>query len=136
VHATKPNAKQCQTAVPSPNDGPIFLHTRLHQLVLYKAMPLSGMTIMTQPLVLVLRISATISPYRPRTSPKIRIRTIPTNILDCCIYDRTPISPTIPIAYPAASPVRPTHRPAARCRNPLCPSVSSVFSPVMMTVHT
>lgn len=58
-------------------------------------------------------------PYRPKTSPKIRIRTIPTKILDCCIYDLTPISPTMPIEYPAASPVNPTDRPHARCMNPL-----------------
>lgn len=58
-------------------------------------------------------------PYRPKTSAKIRINTIPTNILDCDMYDRTPISPTIPIAYPAARPVSPTQRPHARCMNPL-----------------
>jgi hypothetical protein len=41
--------------------------------------------------------SKSTNPYRPKTSPKIRIRTIPTKILDCCMYDLTPISPTIPI---------------------------------------
>jgi hypothetical protein len=40
----------------------------------------------------------------------MRIRTMPTKIRDCCMYDLTPISPTIPIAYPAARPVRPTER--------------------------
>ena len=52
------------------------------------------------------------------------------------MYDRTPwthqpidsitytealtMSPTIPIAYPAASPDNPTDKPAPRCMKPLC----------------
>lgn len=72
-------------------------------------------------------------PYRPRTSAKMRMRTMPTKILDWRMKERTPCrvsmcivcavakptaSPTMPIAYPAARPDRPTERPAAMCMNP------------------
>jgi hypothetical protein len=57
---------------------------------------------------------ATIKPYRPKTSAKIRIRIIPTNRRGCCAVPRTPASPTIPTAKPAASPENPTARPAPR----------------------
>jgi hypothetical protein len=62
------------------------------------------------------RIRATINPYRPKTSAKIRMRIIPTNSLGCCAVPRTPASPTIPIAKPAARPDKPTLRPAPRWR--------------------
>lgn len=48
-----------------------------------------------------MRISDTMSPYRAKASPKIRINIIPTNILSCCALALTPASPTIPIAKPA-----------------------------------
>lgn len=41
-------------------------------------------------------------PYRPRASAKIRIKIIPTNILDSIAFALTPESPTMPIASPAA----------------------------------
>ncbi len=63
---------------------------------------------------LVDKIRATISPYRPNTSAKIRMRIMPTNSLGCCAVPRTPASPTMPIAYPAASPLKPTLKPAPR----------------------
>lgn len=37
-------------------------------------------------------------PYNPRTSAKIRIRTMTTNTLPSCTYARTQESPTMPIA--------------------------------------
>ena len=58
-------------------------------------------------------------PYNPNTSPKIKINTMPTKIRLCCIYALTPLSPTTPMLYPAAIPVRPTERPQARCMQPL-----------------
>ena len=42
--------------------------------------------------------SATISPYRPKTSAKIRMRIMPTKSRGCCAVPRTPASPTMPIA--------------------------------------
>jgi hypothetical protein len=48
----------------------------------------------------------------PRTSAKMRIRIIPTKSLGCWAVPRTPASPTIPMAKPAARPARPTERPA------------------------
>lgn len=63
---------------------------------------------------LVVSIRATISPYNPRTSAKMRIRIIPTKSLGCCAVPLTPASPTIPIANPAANPDKPTDRPAPK----------------------
>lgn len=57
---------------------------------------------------------ATINPYNPNTSAKMRMRIIPTNSLGCCAVPRTPASPTIPIANPAARPLNPTLKPAPR----------------------
>ena len=54
------------------------------------------------------------SPYRPSTSAKMRMRIIPTKRRGCWAVPRTPASPTIPIAKPAARPDRPTDRPAPR----------------------
>ena len=68
---------------------------------------------------LVVRIKATISPYRPSTSAKIKIRIMPTKSRGCCAVPRTPASPTTPMANPAARPDRPTLRPAPRWRNAL-----------------
>lgn len=48
------------------------------------------------------RIKATIKPYNPKASAKIKIKIIPTKIPGCWELHRTPTSPTIPIAYPAA----------------------------------
>ena len=48
------------------------------------------------------RIMAIIIPYRPRASPKIRIKIIPTKIYSCWAFALTPASPTIPMARPAA----------------------------------
>ncbi len=45
---------------------------------------------------------ATIRPYRPKASAKMRIRIIPTKICSCWALALTPASPTIPIARPAA----------------------------------
>ena len=82
---------------------------------------------------------ATINPYRPKTSAKMRINIMPTKSLGCWAVPRTPASPTMPIAkldirismrlcsaylsggdvravqkstYPAARPAKPTLRPA------------------------
>lgn len=49
-----------------------------------------------------MRIKDTISPYNAKASPKMRIRIIPTKILSCWAFARTPASPTIPIDNPAA----------------------------------
>ena len=45
---------------------------------------------------------ATINPYSPRASAKMRIRIIPTNIFGSIALALTPASPTTPIANPAA----------------------------------
>jgi hypothetical protein len=58
------------------------------------------------------------APYRPNTSAKMRMRIIPTNKRGCCAVPRTPASPTIPIAKPAARPARPTERPAPSWTTP------------------
>lgn len=44
---------------------------------------------------------------------------MPTKRRGCCAVPRTPASPTIPIAKPAANPERPTDRPAPKCTKPL-----------------
>lgn len=44
----------------------------------------------------------------------MRIRIIPTNNLGCWAVPRTPASPTMPIANPAANPLKPTLRPAPK----------------------
>jgi hypothetical protein len=59
-------------------------------------------------------MSDTISPYRASASPKIKIRIIPTKILSCWAFARTPASPTIPIANPAANELNPQLSPEAR----------------------
>jgi hypothetical protein len=56
--------------------------------------------------------SATIKPYKPKTSANIKISTMPTKSLGCCAIPLTPASPTIPIEKPAAMPASPTERPA------------------------
>lgn len=58
-------------------------------------------------------------PYRPNTSAKMRIRIIPTNSLGCWAVPRTPASPTMPMAKPAAKPEKPTARPAPKWMKPL-----------------
>jgi hypothetical protein len=59
-------------------------------------------------------MSDTIKPYNARASPKINIKIIPTKILSCCAFARTPASPTIPIARPAARELKPQHNPDAK----------------------
>ena len=61
---------------------------------------------------------ATIIPYKPNASAKIKISTIPTNTASCCAFALTPASPTIPIASPAPSALTPQHKPAAKCLKP------------------
>lgn len=59
-------------------------------------------------------MSETIRPYKAKASPKINIKIIPTKILSCCAFALTPASPTIPIAKPAASELKPQQRPEAK----------------------
>lgn len=65
-------------------------------------------------------------PYKPRTSPKIRIRTMPTKTRDCSINALTPDSPTTPMQYPAAKPVIPTATPQPRCKNALQTTLADI----------
>ena len=58
---------------------------------------------------------ATMRPYRPKASAKMRIRIIPTKICSYWAFALTPASPTIPIARPAPRAERPQQRPEARC---------------------
>lgn len=62
---------------------------------------------------------ATIRPYRPKTSAKMRIKIIPTNRRGCWAVPLTPASPTIPMAKPAAKPEKPTAKPAPKWMKPL-----------------
>ena len=48
------------------------------------------------------RIIATINPNKPIASAKIKMRIMPTNSFGSTAFMRTPISPTTPIAKPAA----------------------------------
>ena len=63
------------------------------------------------------RIIATIMPYKPIASPNINISTIPTNTASCSAFDFTPEYPTMPIAMPADRELTPHMSPAARCLN-------------------
>ena len=45
---------------------------------------------------------ATINPYNPKASAKISTRIIPTNIFGSTAFALTPVSPTTPMANPAA----------------------------------
>ena len=58
----------------------------------------------------------TMVPYRPSASEKMRMSTMGTYMRGCWATARTPASPAIPIDIPAATPLRPTVRPAARSR--------------------
>ena len=62
---------------------------------------------------------ATISPYNPSASAKMRISIIPTKIFSCCPKALTPASPAIPIAKPAARELSPQQSPEAKWANPL-----------------
>jgi hypothetical protein len=72
------------------------------------------------------------SPNNPRASPKIRIRMTPTYIKGCCPTARTPASPVIPIAKPAARLLKPQHKPAANNLYPKFIAVFESFKPVMV----
>eukprot|EP01083_Nonionella_stella_P300018 1022073_1 len=74
---------------------------------------------------------ATMRPYKANASAKIRMRIIPTYNFGCCPPARTPESPTIPIAIPAARPLRPHDKPAARWAKP----VKRAYSPGLMFVE-
>jgi len=50
----------------------------------------------------------------------MRIKIIPTYKRGCCAVPRTPASPTIPTAKPAAKPDKPTLKPAPKWWNDLC----------------
>ncbi len=52
------------------------------------------------------------NPYNATASAKIKIKIIPINILSCWALARTPASPTIPIANPAAKELSPQQIPA------------------------
>merc|ERR1719465_338567 len=54
-------------------------------------------------------------PYRPRASAKIKMRIMPTKRRGCWALARTPASPTMPMARPAAREDIPTVSPAPRC---------------------
>lgn len=62
---------------------------------------------------------ATIKPYNPRTSAKIKIKIMPTNKRGCWALPLTPASPTMPIAKPAAKPDKPTDKPAPNWMKPV-----------------
>lgn len=65
---------------------------------------------------------ATIKPYSPNASAKMRIKIIPTNTSCCCAFALTPASPTIPIANPAARELNPQQSPEAKCLYPFLKS--------------
>lgn len=79
-----------------------FIYIRTHEcryapaMVVLQREPLSSvlsqfvLCFLLSPQLFEFRIRPTINPYKPRTSPKISIRTIPTNTRDCCMYDLTP----------------------------------------------
>ena len=50
-------------------------------------------------------------PYKPMASAKIIMRIMATNMSSLMALARTPLSPTIPMAYPAAMELKPTQRP-------------------------
>ena len=71
----------------------------------------------------------------PKTSAKMRIRIMPTNNLGCWAVPRTPASPTMPMAKPAAIPERPTERPAPSWMK-LSKSEDSCFRPLEIRTDT
>jgi len=64
------------------------------------------------------RMIPTISPYSARASEKMKMSKIPVNSLGCCAFARTPASPVMPMAMPAARPERPQAKPDDRCAYP------------------
>lgn len=60
-------------------------------------------------------VKLTIRPYKPSASANTRISMMDANSFGCWLMARTPASPTTPIARPAATAARPTHRPLDRC---------------------
>ena len=60
------------------------------------------------------KMRETMSPYKAKASPKIKIKIMPTKILSCWALARTPASPTMPMASPAARELKPQQSPEAR----------------------
>ena len=60
----------------------------------------------------------TMSPYSASASEKMKMSRMPVNSLGCCAFARTPASPVMPMAMPAARPERPHARPDDRCAYP------------------
>ena len=81
------------------------------------------------------RMRATISPYNPNTSAKIRMRIMPTNNLGCWAVPRTPASPTIPMAKPAARPLNPTLMPAPKCKKLLQQTQGDIKNKMVGQLH-
>ena len=86
---------------------------------------------------------ATINPYNPKASAKINTRIIPTNIFGSTAFALTPVSPTTPMAKPAAywikiineiiinkltNDEKPQQHPAAKCLYPLSAEYVSIYS--------
>ena len=59
-----------------------------------------------------------INPNKAIASDKISINIIPINILSVWANARTPASPIIPIAQPAANALKPQHSPEDKCEYP------------------
>jgi len=74
---------------------------------------------------------ATMSPYKPIASAKMRMRIIPTKIPSVWAKALTPASPATPIAKPAARELRPQHSPAPNNLYPAFPYILAVASPPM-----
>lgn len=66
---------------------------------------------------------ATMRPYKPMASAKMRIRTIPTKIASVWAYALTAASPATPIAKPAARELRPQVSPAPKNLYPSFPVI-------------
>ena len=83
----------------------IFIHSKKSHIHVHRVRPSFSTNLqwpaylqLTSCVPLEFMSRATISPYRPNTSAKIRIKIMPTKSLGCWAVPRTPASPTIPIA--------------------------------------